>query len=51
MNKDDVVTLFRELKSSGFNIKDTHVPDLKRLEKLYSLTIITFVWCYKLVTI
>ena len=31
MNKDDFVTLFRELQSSGFNIKDTHVPDLKRL--------------------
>ena len=48
MNKDDVVTLFRELQSSGFNIKDTHVPDLKRLEKLYSLTIIAFVFPYKI---
>ena len=45
MNKDDVVTLFRELQSSGFNIKTTHVTDIKRLKKLYSLTIIAFVWC------
>ena len=31
MNKDDVVTLFRELQSDGFNIKDAYVPDLKRM--------------------
>ena len=48
MNKDDVVTLFRELQSSGFNIKDTPVTVIERLEKLYSLTIIAFVWCYNI---
>jgi hypothetical protein len=40
--------LFGGLKSSGFNIEDTHVTDLKRLEKLFSLTMIAFVWCYKI---
>ena len=35
------------MKSSGFNIEDTHVTDLKRLENLYLLTMIAFVWCYK----
>ena len=48
MNKDDFVTLFRELQSGGFNIKATHVTDIERLEKLYSLTIITFVCCYNI---
>jgi len=43
-----IETLFRGLKSSGFNIEDTHVTDLERLEKLFSLTIIAFVWCYKI---
>ena len=43
-----IETLFRGLKSSGFNIEDTHVSDLKRLEKLFSLTIIAFAWCYKI---
>lgn len=43
-----IETLFRGLKSSGFNIEDTHVTDLKRLEKLFSLTMIAFVWCYKI---
>jgi len=43
-----VETLFRALKSSGFNIEDTHVTKLDRLEKLILLTMIAFVWCYKI---
>ncbi|MEM0578807.1 IS4 family transposase, partial [Flavobacterium polysaccharolyticum] len=46
--RGQIETLFRGLKSSGFNIEDTHVTDLKRLEKLFSLTMIAFVWCYKI---
>lgn len=42
-----IETLFRGLKSSGFNIESTHVTDLDRLEKLFSLTMVAFVWCYK----
>jgi hypothetical protein len=43
-----IETLFKGMKSSGFNIKDTHITDLDRLEKLISLVMIAFVWCYKL---
>lgn len=43
-----IETLFKGLKSSGFNIEDTHVTDLERLEKLFSLTMIAFLWCYKI---
>ena len=43
-----IETLFRAMKSSGFNIEDTHVTDLKRLENLFLLTMIAFVWCYKI---
>lgn len=43
-----IEALFRGLKSSGFNIEDTHVTDLERLEKLFSLTMIAFLWCYKI---
>ena len=43
-----IESLFRGLKSSGFNIEDTHVTDLERLEKLFSMTMIAFVWCYKI---
>lgn len=43
-----VETLFRALKSSGFNLEDTHVTDIERLERLFLLTIIAFVWCYRI---
>lgn len=43
-----IETLFRAMKSSGFNIEDTHVTALDRLEKLILLTMIAFVWCYKI---
>lgn len=42
-----IETLFKALKSSGFNIEDTHVIDLGRLKNLFLLTMIAFVWCYK----
>lgn len=43
-----VETLFRALKSGGFNLEDTHVTDLERLERLLLLTMIAFVWCYRI---
>lgn len=43
-----IESLFRGLKSTGFNIEDTHVTDLKRLKKLFSLTMIAFVLRYKI---
>ena len=41
-----IETLFRSLKSSGFNIEDTHVTNQERLEKLFLLVMIAFTWCY-----
>ncbi len=43
-----IETLFRGLKSSGFNLEDTHVTHLDRLEKLILLVMIAFIWCYKI---
>jgi len=43
-----IETLFKGLKSSGFNIEDTHVTDIERLEKLIRLTMIAFTWCYRI---
>ena len=48
LHRWQIETLFRGLKSSGFNIEATHVTDLDRLEKLFSLTMVAFVWCYKI---
>ena len=43
-----IETLFRALKTSGFNLEDTHVTHPERLEKLIMLVMIAFVWCYKI---
>jgi len=43
-----IETLFRALKTSGFNLEDTHVTRSERLEKLIMLVMIAFVWCYKI---
>lgn len=43
-----IETLFRGLKTSGFNLEDTHLTHLDRLEKLILLVMIAFVWCYKI---
>jgi len=40
--------LFRGLKTSGFNLENTHVTHFDRLEKLILIVMIAFVWCYKL---
>jgi hypothetical protein len=42
-----VETAFRALKSSGFNIEDTHLTDLDRIRKLFALVLIAFAWVYK----
>ena len=41
-----IETAFRALKTSGFNIEDTHLQDIERIEKLFALVIIAFTWAY-----
>jgi hypothetical protein len=41
-----IETTFKALKSSGFNIEDTHLSDLKRIEKLFCIVMIAFAWAY-----
>ncbi len=38
---------FKAMKSSGFDIENTHLQDIKRIEKLILLVMMAFVWCYK----
>jgi len=38
---------FKAFKSSGFDLEKTHLNDLVRIQKLILLTMIAFVWCYK----
>lgn len=41
-----IETAFRALKTSGFNIEDTHLTETARIEKLFSIVIIAFTWAY-----
>jgi transposase len=41
-----IETAFRALKSSGFNIEDTHLSDAGRIEKLFSLFMVAFTGAY-----
>jgi len=40
-------TSFKALKSSGFNIEDTHLTDLERLKKLFALVLVALPGCIK----
>lgn len=42
-----IETAFKALKSSGFNIEDTHLTEMERISKLFALVFIAFVWAYK----
>jgi len=39
-----IETMFRGLKTGGFNIEDTHLTDLERIEKLISIVMVAFAW-------
>jgi hypothetical protein len=41
-----IETMFRALKTSGFNLEDTHLEELERISKLLCLLCITFIWAY-----
>ena len=41
-----IETLFKALKTSGFNIEDTHLTDMDRINRMLVLVTITFVWSY-----
>ena len=41
-----IETAFRAMKTSGFNIEDTHLTEIERIEKLVALVTIAFAWAY-----
>jgi hypothetical protein len=41
-----IETAFKGLKSSGFNIEQTHLTDLERIQKLFTLVMLAFAWAY-----
>lgn len=43
-----IETLFGCLKSRGFDLEQTHLKHLERLDKLFFVLALTFAWCFKL---
>lgn len=41
-----IETAFRALKTSGFNIEDTHLTEIERIEKLFAMVMVAFTWAY-----
>lgn len=41
----DIERLFKNMKTQGFNLEDTHMKDLKRLSKLMALIAVAVVLC------
>lgn len=41
-----IETMFKGLKSSGFNIEDTHIVHINRIEQLFGVVIIAYTWAY-----
>lgn len=41
-----IETIFKGLKSSGFNIEDSHVRIRERMASLFVIVMIVYVWCY-----
>ena len=42
-----IETMFKAFKTKGFNIEDTHLSDIDRIDKLVAVISITFTWAYK----
>ena len=42
-----IESAFKALKTSGFNIEDTHLTDIERISKLMALVLIAFAWVYR----
>ena len=41
-----IETMFKALKSGGFNFEDTHLTDPNRIAKLIALVSVAFIWVY-----
>ena len=42
-----IETMFKAFKTKGFNIEDTHLSDINRIDKLVAVVSIAFTWAYK----
>lgn len=47
LEREQIERMFSCLKSRGFNIEDTHITNLDKLERLLGVVTIAFCWAYK----
>lgn len=41
-----IETMYKGLKSSGFNIEDSHIRIQERIANLFAIVMLAYVWCY-----
>lgn len=41
-----IETMYKGLKSSGFNIEDSHIRIQERMANLFAIVMLAYVWCY-----
>lgn len=46
-NRWQIETMFKGMKTSGFNLQKTHLKDPERLARLLTLVMIAYTWAYK----
>ena len=47
-NRWQIETMFKAFKTSGFNLEQSHLKDIKRFSKLLAVVCIAFTWAYKI---
>ena len=48
INRNQIETMFKAMKTQGFNLEDTHITHPDRLERLLGTMAIAFAWAYKI---
>jgi len=48
INRNQIETMFKAMKTQGFNLEDTHITSPERLERLMGAMVMAFAWSYKL---
>jgi len=43
-----IEVMFKAFKTAGFNLEDTHLTDLERIDKLLTFLCLAFVWAYQI---
>ena len=47
INRNQIETMFKAMKTQGFNLEDTHLTEQERVELLMASVVVAFAWSYK----